>query len=135
MKLSPIKSKTCFFDADQTDIFECCDSVVAVLTDDLIDEWMLEFKSIVDDDDAADYCAGGSTTQVFDIDGENLVVVADSGGELASGDFQVFCEDHEIPYQFIIDSLDCTDIPVDEIHTGMVDDNVELLKMVHKLYN
>lgn len=126
-ELHPVKTE---------DLYMCCDSVVAVLTQEQIEEWLPLFKDIVDDDSAPSFCAYHSSTLVFDIDGSLLVVVSDAGGELASSEFTTFCEERSIESQFIIDSLDCTDVEVEDIYTGMVGpDNLYLLGLVHKLYN
>jgi hypothetical protein len=58
--------------------------------------------------------------------------VSDSGGELASGEFSEFCDEQSIPNQFVID---CTDIAVSDIYTGCVDDNVDLLTLLHKVFD
>lgn len=67
------------------------------------------FEEITSKDDAQEYTDFGSTSLVFEVDGKNLVVV--------------------------IDSLDCEDIEVDEIYTGEIDNNVELLTLLHQVYN
>ena len=135
--LTPIITKfhTCADDivASLDDILECCDSTMAILSKDQIDEWMSRFDSIIEDDDV-DY-ADGTATMVFDIDGQYLVVVSDSGGEFASGDFYEFCENLHIDAQTVVDSIDCTDISVDEIYTGQMEDNEEILSLLHKVFN
>ena len=140
MKLTPVREQTVVFDSSTgdtvADIFECADSYVAVLTPKQIDQWFEKFANIVSDENAAEYCDGGTTTAVFDIDGTLLTVVSDSGGELAGGDFSLFCEELKIENQFIIDSMDCTGVDVEDIYTGTGgDDYIELLKLVHKIYN
>jgi hypothetical protein len=137
MKLQPVKEKTAIFYDVETyeDILQCCDSYIAVLDQSQIDSWFKTFNEITSKDDAQEYTEFGSTSLVFEVDGKNLVVVSDSGGEFAGGYFAEFCEENNIEYQFVIDSLDCEDIEVDEIYTGEIDDNVELLTLLHKVYN
>jgi len=137
MKIQPSYSKYFVFDDYSTaeSLLECCDSVVAVMNDEQLNEWVKQFESICMEPDVDEYCESGTITNVFDVDNKKLVVVSDSGGELATAEFEEFCNDRKIPAQFIIDSLDCTDCEVDEIYTGCIDDNQELLEMVHKLYN
>lgn len=135
MKLKPIQHVVYRYDDDDYDLLECCDSAVAVLTEAQVAEWLKLFDDIGTDPEAADFCDFGTVTAVFDIDGEYLVVVADSGGELAAGEFEVWCEENNIPCQPIVDSLDCTDVDVEDIYTGAMDDNLDLLKLVHRLYN
>lgn len=135
MKLIPSFVSTHFFGQDPDDsFFQCCDSVVAVLTPTQIMEWLEVFNKSVQDPEA-DQFSDGTTTQIFDIDGVSLVVVADTGGEFATGEFQLFCEDRDIPSQFIIDSLECEGIAPDEIYTGEYDNNLYLLSLVHRIYN
>lgn len=84
------------------------------------------FDEITSKDDAQEYTDFGSTSLVFEVDGKNLVVASDSGGEFAGGYFAEFCEENGIEFQFVIDSLDCEGIEVDEIYTDEIDNNVEL---------
>lgn len=142
MKIQPKIEKSHFFDEDETDpsyvdgVFQCCDSVIAVLTQDQIDEWLVLFDEIATAEDAAEYCSYGTTTQVFDIDGALLVTVSDSGGELAAGEFQVWCEENGIEFQPVIDGLYCTGDSVEDIYTGTGgDDNMELLTLLHRIFN
>lgn len=138
MKITPTEIIEYYYngETDETiNILECCDSSVAVLSLEQVSNWIHEFKKIATAEDAGDYCAYGSSTLVFDIDGQLLVVVSDSGGELAGGLFMEFCRDLEIPCQFIIDSLECTGVEIEDIYTGEMEDNIELLTLVHKIYN
>ena len=59
----------------------------------------------------------------------------DSGGENASGEFYQFCEDNGIDCQFVIDSVDVSGIEVDDIYTGGNYDSLELLTLLHKVFN
>lgn len=138
----PVQEKTYFFDEDETDLsyvdgaFQCCDSTIAVLTQAQIDEWLTVFDEIATNDDASEYCDFGTTTQVFDIDGALLVTVSDSGGELAAGEFEAWCEENGIDSQSVIDGLDCTGDSVEDIYTGTGgDDNMALLTLLHKIFN
>lgn len=140
--MKPVLEKSYFFDEDENDpsyvdgAFQCCDSVIAVLTQAQIDAWLAEFDKIATAEDATEYCDFGTTTQVFDIDGELLVTVSDSGGELASGEFQVWCEENGIEFQPVIDGLYCEGDAVEDIYTGTGgDDNMELLTLLHKIFN
>jgi hypothetical protein len=119
--------------SDEDLIFQVCDSAIAVLTPDLLKEWLMEFKTIVENIQEIDVYA--TMTRAFDIEGQILVTVSDNGGELLVPDFEEFCEKRDIPCQPIIDSLDCTDVPVEDIYTGSYDDNVDLLTLLHKVYN
>lgn len=138
MKLTPIREKTVFFnDDDETleTLIQCCDSYVAVLTPEQVDEWFDIFEKVVSAEDAGEFTDFGSTTLVFDIDGKLFTIVSDSGGESSTGEFYQFCEDNSIVYQFVIDSVDCTGIAVDEIYTGECEDNLELLTLLHQVFN
>ena len=139
MKIKPIREKTVSFGEDENityeDVIECCDSYMAVLTQEQIDKWFEEFEQISASKEAAEYTEFGTTTMVFEVDGKNLVVVSDSGGEYASGEFLDFCNHHQIDCQFAIDSLDCEGVDIDDIYTGSSDDNQELLTLIHKVYN
>lgn len=135
MKLKPIQQIIYRYDDGDYDLLECCDSVIAVLTQEQLTRWLDSFKTIGTDPEASDFCDSGTTTVVFDIDGEILVIVADSGGELASGMFEVWCEENDIECQAIVDSPDCTDVDVEDIYTGAYEDNQKLLGMLHRVYN
>jgi hypothetical protein len=138
MKLKPVKEKTVFFNnSDETleTLIQCCDSYVAVLTPDQVEEWFGTFDKIVSAVDAENFTDFGSTTLVFDIGGKLFTIVSDSGGENASGEFYQFCEDNNIECQFVIDSFDCTGISIDEIYTGEYNYSLELLTMLHKVFN
>lgn len=110
---------------------ECCDSYIAVLTQDQVNEWLSKFEAAAD----SEYTDFASSTAVFEIDGKLLTVVSDSGGESATGEFYAFCEQNNIAYQFVIDALDCKGVAVEEIYTGEVENNMELLELLHKVYN
>lgn len=139
MKIKPIREKTVSFNEGETvtfeQVIECCDSYIAVLTQDQIDKWFTIFEEVTTAEDAAEFTDFGSTTLVFDIDGQLLTIVSDSGGENASGEFYQFCEDNGIEYQFVIDGIDCSDCEIDEIYTGVYDDNQALLALLHKVFN
>lgn len=142
MKLQPIIEKTVIFndyDANDTDFLETCmdscDSFIAVLTKEQLDNWLALFDKVVSQDDMGEYVEFGSRTMVFDIDGKLFTVVSDSGGEGSTGYFCSFCEENEIERQFVIDSVNCEGIAVDEIYTGGYDDNLDLLTLLHKVYN
>jgi len=134
--MSPVIDQTVVFDETTGETYEVCDSVIAVLADDEITEWLGEFAELLTDPEIAEFLYSCST-RVFDIDGQKLVIVADSGGEFTSADFVEFCESREIAYQSVIDTPDCTGIEVDEIYTGQDpdDDNIELLTLLHKVFN
>jgi hypothetical protein len=135
MKFSPIRQVVInHYDDEELaldQVFECCDSYIAVLTQDQIDEWLSMFNYI-SDPEITDF---SSSTLVFDIDNKLLTIVSDSGGESASGVFQTFCEQRNIPCQFVIDTIDCTGVGIEEIYTGVCDNNMELLELLHKVYN
>lgn len=138
MKLLPVKEKTVLFnnnDENLETLIQCCDSYIAVLTQEQIDEWFDTFEKIVSAVDAGNFTEYGSTTLVFDIDGKLFTIVSDSGGENASGEFYQFCEDNGIDCQFVIDSVDVSGIEVDDIYTGGNYDSLELLTLLHKVFN
>lgn len=139
MLLEPTHASVYNFDdsmLDESMVFDSCDSAVAVLTDDQLNVWFAQFKDLAEaEEETGEYNAYGTRTLVFSIDGEQLVVVSDSGGEIAAGEFELFCEENGITCQTIIDSLDCTDVPVEDIYTGTMDEDAHLLSLVHKLYN
>lgn len=116
-------------------IIECCDSVCAVLSEADLEEWLVKFNEIINDEDAGNYCDFWSATMVFMIEGKRLVCVIDSGGELASGEFSLFCDNRKIPNQFVIDSLDFTEVPVDDMYTGQMTDNPGLMRLIHQITN
>lgn len=113
------------------EVTECCDSYVAVLKPSQVDKWLSQFDSAADPD-FTDFASG---TFVFEVDDKLLTIVSDSGGESATGAFCEFCVDHNIPYQFVIDGLDCEGIGVEDIYTGEYENNMELLELLHKIYN
>lgn len=134
MKLTPIHQDVINHSDDDyslDQVFECCDSYIAVLTQDQVDEWLSQFETAAD----SEFTDAASATAVFEIDGKLLTVVSDSGSESASGVFYEFCEENGIEHQFVIDSLDCTGVDVEEIYTGEYDNNTELLELLHKVYN
>jgi hypothetical protein len=136
-KMTPIRSIGRQFGEEPVeDFYEISDNTVAVLSDGQIDEWMIVFDGIIYDPDLDDCDEGYAVTEVFDIDGEKLVIVADSGMVTGANDkFEMFCNQRDIPCQPIVDSLDCTDVDVEDIYTGAMDDNPDLLALVHRLYN
>jgi hypothetical protein len=135
MKLTPIQQVVInhYDDEKMTleQVFECCDSYIAVLTQEQLDEWLSMFESDAD----PEYTDFASATVVFNVDGKLLTIVSDSGGESASGEFSEFCEENGIACQFVIDSLDCEGVDVEDIYTGEYDNNIELLTLLHKVYN
>ena len=135
MKLQPIKKYTANFEGVSEDIIfgDCCDSLIAVLPDDLVDKWLFEHEDLANKVDNYDLYWTGSF--VFDIDGHKLVVVSDSGEEFGQGEFYDFCNIHGIKYQPVIDGLDCSDIQIDQIYTGLGTDDKYLLGLLHKIYN
>ena len=138
MRLLPVKEKTVFFndnDENLETLIQCCDSYIAVLTQEQVDEWFATFEKIVSAVDTGNFTDFGSTTLVFDIDGKLFTIVSDSGGENASGEFYQFCEDNCIDGQFVIDSVDISGIEVDDIYTGENYDSLELLTLLHKVFN
>jgi hypothetical protein len=138
MTLTPILIEERRFTSDTScDLLEVCDSVIAVLTPAQLAEWIIDFgaawpEDIINTDEAT---LDGSILQVFDIAGVLFVTVSDSGDEWKSAAFEEFCKDRDIACQGIVDSLDCEGISVEEIYTGECDDNSELLKLLHKVYN
>lgn len=137
MKIKPVREKTIVYHdvATYENILECCDSYIAVLNQEQIDMWFNKFEEISASEDAQEYTDFGTTSLVFEVDDKNLVVVSDSGGEYSSGYFAEFCESHNIDCQFIIDSLECEGIDLDEIYTGDIEENKNILKLLHKIYN
>lgn len=135
--MKPILIKYFIFAENESadSISECCDSVIAVLSKDQIDKWLIKFDEIGLASDAIQFCDIGTITSVYNVDEKLLVVVSDAGGELASGEFSIFCDENNIVSQFIVDSIDCTGTPVDEIYTGDDSNNLELLTLLHKVYN
>lgn len=143
MKLQPIAAYATLFDdkfrepvtGDKVEyIIQCCDSVIAVLNDEQLAEWLGQAAEYVEDAEARDY-TDGFATLVFDVEGEQLVAVVDTGGEYLSGAFYEFCEGEGVKFQSIVDSLDVTDVPVRDIYTGAEKDNRKLLKLLHKIFN
>ena len=116
-------------------IIECCDSAVAVLDENLLAEWLEIFAGISNMEDAAEYCDFCTATMTFMIEGKLLVCVIDSGGELCSGDFAAFCEERGIPVQTIVDTLVFEGCSIDEMYTGQMEDNPELMRLVHQITN
>jgi hypothetical protein len=137
MKLKPTRSLgRTFEDVHTEELYDISDNTVAVLSDGQINEWMIVFDGIIYDPEFDDCDYGYAVTEVFEIDGEKLVVVADSGMVTGANDaFEMFCNQRNIPCQPIVDSLDCTDVDVEDIYTGAMNDNLDLLKLVHRLYN
>lgn len=145
MRILPLQSKVFHFDPEHdpnapppapATLVDCADSTVAVLEEADLARWMTRFAEVAQAEDAADYCDFHTCTLVFEIDGRRLVVVSDSGGELATGEFQAFCAENGIPCQFIIDGLDCTSVAPADIYTGTGGgDNLDLLTLVHRIYN
>lgn len=137
MNIEPHTVKQVVFDDSFEDPFDCCDSVVAALSGEQLQTWLDIFEEKIQNEEAAEYCDFGTRTAVFDIDGQTFVAVSDSGGEWMTAEFQEFCETNNIPSQFVIDSLDCSDVDVDDIYTGCMeeDENKDLLRLLHKIYN
>lgn len=144
MKIQPTAAYATLFDdkfhnpvaGDRVEyIIQCCDSVIAVLNDEQLAEWLGQSAEYVEDPDAREF-VDGFATLVFDVDGKQLVVVVDTGGEYLSGAFYEFCEGEGVKFQSIVDSLDVTDVPIGDIYTGTGgDDNMELLTLLHKIFN
>jgi hypothetical protein len=134
MKITPTKFKSHVF-SDEHSSFECCDSVIAVLNDAQIKQWLNQFDEIASDPESKEF-AEACITQVFDIDNKLLTIVSDSGGEISTAIFRDFCNENGVDCQFVIDSFDCTytDAPED-IYTGEMDNNIELLTLLHKIFN
>ena len=143
MKLQPTAAYATLFDDKFREpvtgdkvayIIQCCDSVIAVLSDEQLAEWLGQAAEYVEYPEARDY-TDGFATLVFDVEGEQLVAVVDTGGEYLSGAFYEFCEGEGVKFQSIVDSLDVTDVPVRDIYTGAEKDNRKLLKLLHKIFN
>jgi len=136
MKHQPIKKYTANFedDNDIVDFGVCCDSVIAVLTDDEVEQWFDIQENILHDgyDDYDLYWTGSF---LFIIDGKNFMVVSDAGEQYSVAKFHDFCENGNIQFQYVIDGLECEGIEVHQIYTGECEDNLELLSLLHKVYN
>tara|TARA_R110000850_G_scaffold104174_1_gene214481 strand:+ start:551 stop:982 length:432 start_codon:yes stop_codon:yes gene_type:complete len=117
------------------DLMECCDSVIAVLSFDQLGEWTIAFNLLTADTEEFEDFSDGTVMQVFDIDDKLFTIVSDSAGEWAAEEFSEFCVSHGITHQGIVDSLDCTGVPVEDIYSGEYDDFPELLELLHKVYN
>jgi hypothetical protein len=117
------------------DLLECCDSVIAVLSPDQLREWAIAFNLLTADTEEFEDFSDGTVMQVFVIDHKLFTIVSDTAGEWTAEEFAEFCVRHEITHQGIVDSLDCTGVPVEDIYTGESDDYPELLELLHKVYN
>lgn len=137
--LEPKISEIVFYCEDTESDFEsllmCCDSASAILTDDQLAEWLIEFRTHANAPEAPQYCDFFTATAAFDIEGHQLVCVIDSGGEVTSGYFQVFCEDRSISVQTIVDTLDFTGAEVSEMYTGTYNNYPDILSLVNKISN
>lgn len=115
---------------------EVCDSQLAFLTDEQLAEWMEVQREIFQNPEIDQYIDEWSGTFVFDVDGQNFVVVSDCGGELSVYDFEAFCEERGISVTFVIDGLrqDPGTDPED-IYTGGGDADPVMLQALCDLYN
>jgi hypothetical protein len=136
LKLTPIVNETRRVTSDTSiDLLEVCDSVIAVLSPKQLEEWTIAFNLLTEDTTEFEDFSDGTVMQVFDINDKLLTIVSDSAGEWAAEEFREFCKHHKIIHQGIVDSLDCEDVPVEDIYTGEMDDHPELLELLHKVYN
>ena len=138
MKIKPFLVEICILDdhiKTYEDILQCCDSYIAVLTKEQLDEWVAHFKKVVTSDTYMNSYMYGSCTLAFQVGDDILVTVSDAGGEYLYDVFREYCEANDIDCQFVIDSLDCDGIDLDEIYTGEIDNNDTLLKLLHQIYN
>lgn len=116
-------------------LIECCDSVVAVLTDDQIADWLTEFRAETVVFDTKEWFDEYASTMIFEINGEKLVVVVDGGMVGMADCFHAFCVEENITCQGIVDSLDFEDVEVDDMYTGYDEDNQHLLTLVNAITN
>jgi hypothetical protein len=137
LKLTPIVNETCRVTSNTSiDLLEVCDSVIAVLSPEQLEEWTSKFNKLTKADIYVNEgWTWGSVLQVFDINNQMLTIVSDACGTWMTEEFQEFCTDNNITHQGIVDSLDCEDVPVEDIYTGEMDDHPELLELLHKVYN
>lgn len=139
MALAPVFVHIVHYDdqnlMDEAGVFEVCDSTIAVLNPAQEQAWLVRFAELANADDAQDYCEFGTMTAIFDTNGTRLTVVSDSGGELAAGEFEQFCDENGVAWQAIVDGLDCTGLDASEIYTGQSIDDPALLALVHQIYN
>lgn len=137
--LAPKISEIVFYhgetESDFSSLLSCCDSASAILTDDQLAEWLVEFRTHANAPEAPQYCDFFTATVVFDIDGHQLVCVIDSGGEVTNGLFQLFCEDHSIAVQSIVDTLDFTGVDVSDMYTGTYNNYPDILRLINKISN
>ncbi len=117
------------------DLIHCCDSEFAVMDQKDIDEWLVIFDQVSSREDASEYCDSYTTTMVFEIEDKKLVCVSDSGGDLCAGVFGEFCENKGIKHQFIIDGFDYEYYSIDDMYSGQVDDDPELMRLIHQITN
>lgn len=116
-------------------IIECCDSAVAVLVNEDLKDWLEIFEKLSNDEEAADFCEFFTATMTFMIEEKTLVCVIDSGGEISSGEFVLFCQDRNIPVQPIVDTLDFNGCSIDEMYSGQMDDDPELMRLIQQITN
>jgi hypothetical protein len=137
MTLVPqIKQECRVINNASVDLLEVCDSVIAVLTAKQLEEWTSKFNELTKADTYVNEgWTWGSVLQVFDIDNKLFTIVSDACGEWMAEVFAEFCTDNNIAHQGVIDSLDCENMPVEDIYTGAADDDPELLALLHKVYN
>lgn len=122
-------------DAQAQDLFDCCDTVVAVLSPEQTAEWLAQFKVLANEEDAADYCEMGTLTAVVQAGDTPLTMVCDSGGEIATEAFSAWCEERRIPHQFMVDSPNVTGVALEDINTGMAKDDPVLVALLHRAFN
>jgi len=116
-------------------IIECCDSAVAVLTKEDLKDWLEIYNVLSNEEDAAQFCEGHTATMTFMIEEKLLVCVIDSGGEISSGEFVLFCQARNITVQTIVDSLNFNGCAIDEMYTGQMDNDPELMRLIHQITN
>ena len=115
---------------------EVCDSQLAFMTDEQLAEWMEVQKQIFQNPEIEQYIDEWSGTFVFDVDGQNFVVVSDCGGELSVYDFEAFCEERDIGVTFVIDGLwQEPGTKPEDIYTGGGDEDPVKLQALCNLYN
>jgi hypothetical protein len=121
--------------ATPDELIECCDSMVAVLTDAEIINWVIEFRAAAADLNTTEWYGDYASTMIFEISGEKLVVVVDGGMVGLADAFEAFCLNSNITCLGFVDSLDFADVDVDDMYTGYVEDDRHLLTLVNAITN
>lgn len=109
-------------------LFEVCDSVIALLAPEQIDEWFDRINNIPRSDEY------GVGICVFEVDGKQLTIICDSGMFGVAENFHEFCQENDIPSYYILDSPvigDYDDLGDFYIHP---DDNPEQVEELLQLW-